>query len=139
MCVSCREHAVRTCLRCEAPLCPSHEPAANDERCADCEAGFQELKKQIVATPWEPSLQREAFVLFASVIIKVAMMGVAVVLLLWALGEFPHTNLVVGSSASLVVALLAVRRLHEGPNKKKLARRARRTFLKQHIRAIRTP
>lgn len=65
------------------------------------------------------------------------MMAVAVVLLLWALGQFPHTNLVVGSTGGVVVSLLGLRRLHEGPNKKALARRARRVFLKQQFRALR--
>lgn len=134
--MSCRQHAHRACPRCDAPLCPAHEPP-RDERCEDCEAAFNALRDEIESTPWRPSLQREAFVLFASVILKLGMMAIVVALLLWVLDVIPNTTQVLGATAVWTVALLAVRRLAEGPSKRAMTRRARRSFLKQHVRAAR--
>jgi hypothetical protein len=131
--VSCRQHAAKSCIRCEAPLCSEHEPARN-QRCGDCEAIFATRRDQIDAFKWQPSLQREAFVLFASVILKLGMMAILMGLLLWTLGEIRDTAAVMSATGLWTVVFLAIRRVADGPSKRAMRWRARRSFLRQRRR-----
>lgn len=42
LCQDCREPANSFCLRCGAPVCEAHAPPTDDQRCAECEARYDD-------------------------------------------------------------------------------------------------
>jgi len=95
------------------------------------------VRGEIEATNWKPSLEREAFVLFASVILKIGLMAVVLLILLLVIGVFHDIAGFIAAVAGWTAAFMVVRRLAEGPRQKTRFRRARQNFLSQHLRSPR--
>ena len=84
-----------------------------------------------MGTPWKMSHEREAFVMFASVVLKFGLVAILLAFGMLGLGALRGTATTIVAAVAWVIALLVVRRIAEGPNRRQMLRRARRRFLDQ--------
>ena len=117
------------------PLCETHTPSA-ERRCDDCELEYESGYSELLKAEWKMSQGRESFIILASLVLKVAMVAILMALLLIALGAMTGATEWLAGAVLWVVALMATRRLAEGPNFKGRARRARRRFLRERLRQL---